>query len=105
MRSPKTETMILIKSQPSDLDKLNIVHVAGTKGKGSTCAFVDSILSQYQHTRGTPRKTGLFTSPHLIAVRERIRINSAPISEDLFAKYFFEVWDRLESAQIGRAHV
>ena len=90
--------MMLIKSQPSDLDKLNIVHVAGTKGKGSTCAFVDSILSQYQHTRGTPRKTGLFTSPHLIAVRERIRINSAPISEDLFAKYFFEVWDRLESA-------
>lgn len=90
--------MILMESQPSDLDKLNIVHVAGTKGKGSTCAFVDSILSQYQHTRGTPRKTGLFTSPHLIAVRERIRINSAPISEDLFAKYFFEVWDRLESA-------
>ncbi|KAM0217914.1 hypothetical protein ACHAPA_001214 [Fusarium lateritium] len=83
---------------PSDLNQLNIVHVAGTKGKGSTCAFVDSILSQYQHTKGTPRKTGLFTSPHLIAVRERIRINSSPISEDLFAKYFFEVWDRLESA-------
>ncbi|KAM0556756.1 hypothetical protein ACHAPJ_005815 [Fusarium lateritium] len=83
---------------PSDLNRLNIVHVAGTKGKGSTCAFVDSILSQYQHTQGIPRKTGLFTSPHLIAVRERIRINSTPISEDLFAKYFFEVWDRLESA-------
>ncbi|KAF4429585.1 folylpolyglutamate synthase [Fusarium austroafricanum] len=83
---------------PSDLNRLNIVHVAGSKGKGSTCAFVDSILSQYQHTKGTPRKTGLFTSPHLIAVRERIRINSIPISEDLFAKYFFEVWDRLESA-------
>ncbi|KAH6960635.1 Mur ligase [Fusarium avenaceum] len=83
---------------PSDLNQLNIVHVAGTKGKGSTCAFVDSILSQYQHTKGTPRKTGLFTSPHLIAVRERIRINSTPISEELFAKYFFEVWDRLESA-------
>ncbi|KAF5669281.1 folylpolyglutamate synthase [Fusarium heterosporum] len=83
---------------PSDLNQLNIVHVAGTKGKGSTCAFVDSILSQYQHTRGTPRKTGLFTSPHLIAVRERIRINSTPISEELFAKYFFQVWDRLESA-------
>ncbi|CAF3448742.1 unnamed protein product [Fusarium graminearum] len=83
---------------PSDLNKLNIVHVAGTKGKGSTCAFVDSILSQYQHVRGTPRKTGLFISPHLIAVRERIRINSTPISEELFVKYFFEVWDRLEVA-------
>ncbi|KAG5929596.1 methionine-synthesizing 5- methyltetrahydropteroyltriglutamate--homocysteine methyltransferase [Claviceps africana] len=77
---------------PSDLNRLNVVHVAGTKGKGSTCAFVDSILSQYR-----PRlcKTGLFISPHLIAVRERIRINSAPLSEELFAKYFFQVWDRL----------
>ncbi|KAF5027598.1 hypothetical protein F66182_340 [Fusarium sp. NRRL 66182] len=89
---------------PSDLNRLNIVHVAGTKGKGSTCAFVDSILSQYQHTHSTPHKTGLFTSPHLIAVRERIRINSTPISEDLFAKYFFQVWDRLGSAPKDDAH-
>ncbi|GAB1309982.1 Folylpolyglutamate synthetase [Madurella fahalii] len=80
-----------------DLDRLNIVHVAGTKGKGSTCAFVDSILSRYRKKGGPPHKVGLFTSPHLIAVRERIRINSAPISEDLFAKYFFQVWDRLEA--------
>ncbi|GKT91560.1 folylpolyglutamate synthase [Colletotrichum tofieldiae] len=42
-----------------------------------------------------PRKVGLLISPHLIAVRERIRINGAPISEALFARYFFEVWDRL----------
>ncbi|KAK4184474.1 Mur ligase [Podospora australis] len=83
---------------PSDLDRLNIVHVAGTKGKGSTCAFVDSILSRYQSSHPSVlQKVGLFTSPHLIAVRERIRINSRPISEELFAKYFFEVWDRLES--------
>ncbi|KAM6532096.1 Folylpolyglutamate synthetase [Fusarium solani] len=75
---------------PSDLDRLKIVHVAGTKGKGSTCAFVDSILSQYQNSYPALRKTGLFTSPHLIAVRERIRINSTPISEELFAKYFFQ---------------
>ncbi|OTA05905.1 hypothetical protein A9Z42_0066120 [Trichoderma parareesei] len=89
---------------PADLDRLNIVHVAGTKGKGSTCAFVDSILSQYQQRHdggdggGGPRKTGLFTSPHLMAVRERIRIDSRPISEELFAKYFFQVWDRLEES-------
>lgn len=82
---------------PKDLDRLNIVHVAGTKGKGSTCAFVDSILSRYQRSGKGPKKIGLFTSPHLIAVRERIRINSTPLSEELFAKYFFEVWDRLEA--------
>lgn len=72
--------------------------MAGTKGKGSTCAFVDAILSQTQRAHGRPRKTGLFISPHLIAVRERIRIDSAPISEELFARYFFEVWDRLEAS-------
>lgn len=72
--------------------------MAGTKGKGSTCAFVDSILAEYRQKHGHPQKTGLFLSPHLIAVRERIRINSAPLSEALFAKYFFEVWDRLESS-------
>jgi folylpolyglutamate synthase len=87
--------------QPSDLNRLNILHVAGTKGKGSTCAFASSILAQYQATHGIPRKIGLFTSPHLIAVRERIRINSAPISEALFAKYFFDVWERLESSPIS----
>ncbi|OAA81103.1 Folylpolyglutamate synthetase [Akanthomyces lecanii RCEF 1005] len=86
--------------QTSDLDRLNIIHVAGTKGKGSTCAFVDSILAEYRQKRSTPSKSGLFISPHLIAVRERIRINSAPISEALFARYFFEVWDRLESSTL-----
>lgn len=73
------------------------MHVAGTKGKGSTCSFVDNILAQYRKANGSPR-VGLFTSPHLIAVRERLRINSVPISADLFAKYFFEVWDRLEAS-------
>ncbi|OTA63996.1 FolC bifunctional protein [Hypoxylon sp. EC38] len=85
--------------KPSDLDRLNILHVAGTKGKGSTCAFATSILSQYQKSHGVPRRIGLFTSPHLIAVRERIRINGDPVSEDTFARYFFEVWDKLGKAE------
>lgn len=44
---------------------------------------------------GYPRKIGLYTSPHLIRVEERIRINSRPISKENFVKYVFEVWDRL----------
>ncbi|KAI1425088.1 tetrahydrofolylpolyglutamate synthase [Xylaria sp. FL1777] len=83
----------------SDLDRLNILHVAGTKGKGSTCAFTASILAHYQRAHVLPHKLGLFTSPHLIAVRERIRIDGAPVSEELFARYFFEVWDRLGDAE------
>ncbi|KAI9766140.1 MAG: Folylpolyglutamate synthetase [Geoglossum simile] len=85
---------------PRDFDRLNIVHVAGTKGKGSACAYANSILTAYHTTVGLPKKIGLYTSPHLIAVRERMRINSELISESLFAKYFFEVWDALERSAV-----
>ncbi len=81
--------------QTADIDNLNIVHVAGTKGKGSTCAFIESFLRAFGARTGFPRKTGLYTSPHLIYPEERIRINFQPISRDLFTKYFFEVWDAL----------
>lgn len=76
--------------QMSDIDGLRVIHVAGTKGKGSTCAFTESILRSHGY------KTGLYTSPHLVAVRERIRINGRPISQELFAKYFWEVYGALE---------
>ncbi len=54
--------------------RLKCVHVAGTNGKGSTCAILESIMRQAGY------KTGLYTSPHLICVSERIRIDSEPIS-------------------------
>ncbi|KAF8458804.1 Mur ligase [Kalaharituber pfeilii] len=86
---------------PSDFDALNIVHVAGTKGKGSTCAFTSRILQEYAPLILPPgrQKIGLYTSPHLCNVRERIRIDGTPLSEDLFAKYFFEVWDKLQETK------
>ncbi|KAJ5935217.1 Folylpolyglutamate synthase [Penicillium verhagenii] len=101
---PETvEWLQRIGYKPSDLDRLNPIHVAGTKGKGSTSAFISTILSQYVQSEGdqsTPRlqKVGLYTSPHLRFARERIQIDNAPLSEPQFAKYFFEVWDRLEEA-------
>ena len=72
-----------------------MIHVAGTKGKGSTCAFADSFLRAHGERTGFPRKIGLYTSPHLKRVQERIQINSTPLSEDAFAKYVFEVWGGL----------
>jgi dihydrofolate synthase/folylpolyglutamate synthase len=53
-----------------------IIHVAGTNGKGSTCALLDSI------SRAAGYRTGLFTSPHLVTFRERIRVNGEMISEE-----------------------
>ncbi|KAH3685219.1 hypothetical protein WICPIJ_003813 [Wickerhamomyces pijperi] len=86
-----------IGHNPSDYNKLNIIHVTGTKGKGSTCAFTQGILSQYQGFG--LNKIGLYTSPHLKSVRERIRIDGKPIAEDKFTRYFFEVWDKLNSSE------
>jgi len=84
---------------------MNIIHVTGTKGKGSTCALTQSVLHNWTSPDGKPLKTGLFTSPHLVAMRERIRIDGAPISEDLFAKYTEDVWNRLEATKDQAAYL
>lgn len=57
-----------------------IIHVAGTNGKGSVCAFSERIL------RDAGLRTGLFTSPHLVTYRERIRVKGALINEDAVAE-------------------
>jgi folylpolyglutamate synthase len=76
---------------------LNVIHIAGTKGKGSTCAFVRSLLRAHGLRTGYPAKIGLYTSPDLRCIRERIQLDDQPITKDAFAKYFFEVWDGVSS--------
>ena len=56
-----------------------VIHVAGTNGKGSVCAMIGSIC------RAQGYRTGLFTSPHLVTFRERIRVNGQMVSEDAVA--------------------
>jgi len=58
----------LTRLQLRALDEMKIVHVAGTKGKGTTCAFVDSILAAYRQVTGSDIRVGLYTSPHLFFV-------------------------------------
>ncbi|PIA54584.1 hypothetical protein AQUCO_00900862v1 [Aquilegia coerulea] len=70
--------------------KMSVIHVAGTKGKGSTCTFSESIL------RNCGFRTGLFTSPHLIDVRERFRLDGLEISEEKFLGYFWWSFNRLK---------
>lgn len=62
-----------------------IIHVAGTNGKGSVCAFLSSMLEQGGF------RCGLFTSPHLVKINERFQINEVMISDQRFAEAFAEV--------------
>lgn len=62
-------------------NSFKFIHVAGTNGKGSTCAMLAKILEENGY------KTGLYTSPHITDYTERIKINFADISQYDFAKY------------------
>jgi dihydrofolate synthase/folylpolyglutamate synthase len=66
------------------------VHVAGTKGKGSTAAMIASILTSAGH------KVGLYTSPHLHSAVERIRVDLEPIERGDFASLVVQVWPQVE---------
>jgi dihydrofolate synthase/folylpolyglutamate synthase len=68
--------------------KLRFIHVAGTNGKGSTCAMLESIY------RAAGLRVGLFTSPHLVSFRERIQINRQSIPEKEVVRLVdeFQVW-------------
>ncbi|KAM7538683.1 hypothetical protein Aperf_G00000051711 [Anoplocephala perfoliata] len=70
------------------IDRLNIIHVAGSKGKTSTCAYIESIL------RHEGYKTGLCTSPYLVNVEEHIRINGEPVDRNIFAENFWALVDK-----------
>ena len=70
----------LLKKLGNPHEQFKSVHIAGTKGKGSTCAMVASMVQAAGY------KTGLYTSPHLIDIRERIQINGEMISHAEFAR-------------------
>jgi dihydrofolate synthase/folylpolyglutamate synthase len=65
--------------------RLRFIHVAGTNGKGSTCAMIESVY------RASGLRVGLFTSPHLVSFSERIQVNRQPISEAAVAALVDEV--------------
>lgn len=75
-------------------DKIKCIHVAGTNGKGSTCAIISAILSEAGY------KTGLYTSPHLVDYTERVKINGKDISKDDFADLIFDIIQTAENNDI-----
>ncbi len=74
-----------------------LIHVTGTKGKGSTACMCEAILREHGYS------TGLFTSPHLIDIRERIRWNGKPIHERIFGDVYWKIRRALESNTEGEA--
>lgn len=75
------------------LDTLSVIHVAGTKGKGSTSAMCEAILRH----RGF--RTGFFSSPHLVSVCERIRLDGQMIDKKQFTSYFNETYEKLVASK------
>lgn len=69
---------------------LRIIHVAGTNGKGSVCAYLRSILEAAGY------RTALFTSPHLVDIRERFIIEGEMVSRGDFLRAFLRVYDMLD---------
>ena len=80
-------------------EKLKVIHVAGTNGKGSVCAYVDAML------RAQGKSTGLFTSPHLVRINERICIDGEQITDEEFASVFDMVMEKVgEMEEQGLSH-
>jgi dihydrofolate synthase/folylpolyglutamate synthase len=77
----------LIAELHIELRASRVIHVAGTNGKGSVCAMTDSIL------RAQGYRTGLFTSPHLITFRERIRLSGEMVTEEAVASSLTAIRD------------
>ncbi|MBN2374357.1 bifunctional folylpolyglutamate synthase/dihydrofolate synthase [bacterium] len=77
---------------------LNVIHIAGTNGKGSTSAMVTAIL------KAAGYKTGLYTSPHLIRLSERIQIDGRPISEDELIKGAEKIQDVIQGLVFNDSH-
>jgi dihydrofolate synthase/folylpolyglutamate synthase len=76
--------------------RVPVVHVTGTKGKGSTSAMIASILTE------SGNAVGLYTSPHLHTFRERIRLGGEPVSEGEFASLVERLWPVVEEMQASQ---
>ncbi|MBQ9591048.1 MAG: bifunctional folylpolyglutamate synthase/dihydrofolate synthase [Butyrivibrio sp.] len=70
-------------------ENMNIIHVAGTNGKGSVCKYIQSVLLTASYSVGT------FTSPHLVKINERFCVDGKPITDGLFCEIFVETLRRI----------
>lgn len=80
-----THTRTMLNKLGVDYDKRKIIHVAGTNGKGTVCAYIENVL------RKCDKEAGMFISPHLVRMTERISIDGNEVTEDEFVESFCNV--------------
>ena len=85
VKHPPEHTRELLSRLGNPQEGIKIIHVAGTNGKGSVCAYMQAILLF------EGKRVGFFTSPHLVKLNERIRINGKDIDDDTFCRIFAKV--------------
>ena len=83
-------TRAFLKRLGDPQEKMKILHVAGTNGKGSVCSFLASML------KAGGKRTGLFTSPHLVKINERFVVDEKDVSDEEFLEAFHTVMDCVE---------
>ena len=85
VKHPPEHTREILSRLGNPQEGIKIIHVAGTNGKGSVCAYLNAILL------AGGKKTGLFTSPHLVRINERFQINGEDVSDEQFLDAFLKV--------------
>lgn len=99
VKNPPEHTKELLRRLGNPENNMKVIHVAGTNGKGSTCAYLASMLSNGGY------KTGLFTSPHLVKINDRFRINGEVMADEDFVISFQKVKAVIDQATVdGLAH-
>ena len=93
-KNSMADTKAFLKKLGNPDHSLRIIHVAGTNGKGSVCAYMRSVLE------AGGNRVAVFTSPHLVDVRERFVINGEMISREAFYEAFLRIYDLLEWEKI-----
>lgn len=92
-KNPLDHTKDLLKRLGNPQNTMKVIHVAGTNGKGSVCAYLDSML------RTGGYHVGLFTSPHLVKINERFKIDGVMVSDRQFVDAFEKVQTIIREAQ------
>ena len=99
VKNPPEHTKELLRRLGNPENNMKVIHVAGTNGKGSTCAYLASMLNVGGY------RTGLFTSPHLVKINDRFRINGEVMADEDFVISFQKVKEVIDQAGAdGLAH-